>query len=53
MERGTKENELILRSFMKLHLDKLNNDQLNSFIQFLDEPDPKIFKWLTGGLLKH
>lgn len=47
-----KENELIFRSFMQEHLDKMESKYLNEFEELLDEIDPTIFKWLSGGVYK-
>lgn len=49
MERGMKENELIFRSFMAVHLNNLNESELKELEALLDEIDPIIFKWFAGG----
>jgi succinate dehydrogenase flavin-adding protein (antitoxin of CptAB toxin-antitoxin module) len=51
-ERGTRENELILRSFCAEHLDKLDMKQLQQFERLLstdDVSDPDLYKFLTGA----
>jgi succinate dehydrogenase flavin-adding protein (antitoxin of CptAB toxin-antitoxin module) len=51
-ERGTRENELILRSFCAEHLNKMNLSQLQQFERLLstdDVSDPDLYKYLTGA----
>lgn len=42
------ENELILRNYIKEHLQKMNLDNLVLFDRFLSEPDPVMYHWFTG-----
>jgi len=49
MERGTKENELIFRTFYKKHEAALKSDSSlrDEYTKVLDEIDPDLFRWLT------
>tara|TARA_B100002051_G_scaffold242019_1_gene246944 strand:- start:619 stop:882 length:264 start_codon:yes stop_codon:yes gene_type:complete len=45
MHRGTKEMDIILGNFAKIHLDSFSGDDLNEFEKILDIPDDKLFSW--------
>lgn len=53
MERGTKENELIFRSFFVKHENDLKTDSAlrDEYTKILDEVDPDLFSWLTKSML--
>ena len=46
--RGIKELDIILRSFVSKYLDKLNLEELNDLIEFLDNNDEDIYKFKQG-----
>lgn len=46
--RGTKELDLVLGPFANAHLADLNIDELQILNDFLSEPDPDIYDWLSG-----
>lgn len=46
--RGTKELDLVLGPFAAAHLSDLNADELQILSDFLSEPDPDIYDWLSG-----
>lgn len=46
--RGTKELDLVLGPFATAHLDDLNADELQILNDFMSEPDPDIYDWLSG-----
>jgi len=43
--RGTKEMDLLLGSFVKKYIDKLNSSELNDLDKLLFIADDKIYKW--------
>ena len=43
-----KENEIVFRSFIKQHLDTMPAELLPEYEEFLDLPDPDLFKWISG-----
>lgn len=47
--RGTKETDLILGRFADAHLAAFTADQLGRYAALLEEEDPDIYAWLTGG----
>lgn len=46
-KRGTLEADLLLATFAKKELAKLNEEELDEFDRLLDEPDWDIFYWMT------
>eukprot|EP01102_Stenamoeba_stenopodia_P004687 TRINITY_DN15003_c0_g1_i1.p1 TRINITY_DN15003_c0_g1~~TRINITY_DN15003_c0_g1_i1.p1 ORF type:complete len:165 (+),score=41.57 TRINITY_DN15003_c0_g1_i1:55-495(+) len=46
--RGMRENDLILGSFAKEHLNDLSREELREYEKVLDQPDPELFSWFTG-----
>ena len=46
--RGIKELDIILRSFVSKHLNKLNLEELYDLIDFLDNNDEDIYKFKQG-----
>lgn len=46
--RGTKELDLVLGPFASAHLADMNTDELRILSDFLSEPDPDIYDWLSG-----
>ena len=46
--RGTRELDTLLQRFLQSEFDSLNTEQQQIFDQFLDEPDPDIYNWITG-----
>ena len=47
--RGIKELDLILARFAEAHLSTLTADQLGRFEALLANPDPEIYRWISGG----
>ncbi|KAK2461250.1 hypothetical protein APHAL10511_006777 [Amanita phalloides] len=47
-KRGTLESDLLLSTFAKEQLDKMNEKELNEYDRLLDEPDWDIYYWSTG-----
>ena len=45
MHRGTKEMDLLLGNFVKKHIDKFNDIQLNDLAKLLFIEDEIIYKW--------
>jgi antitoxin CptB len=43
--RGTKEMDLLLGSFVKLHIDRFNEEDLKSLDKLLFLEDEVIYKW--------
>ena len=50
--RGIKELDIILRSFVSKHLNKLNLEELYDLIDFLDNNDEDIYKFKQGIKIK-
>lgn len=46
--RGTKELDLVLGPFASANLADMNTDELRILNDFLSEPDPDIYDWLSG-----
>lgn len=46
--RGTKELDLVLGPFANAHLQDMTTDELRILSDFLSEPDPDIYDWLSG-----
>ena len=46
--RGIKELDIILRSFVKMYINKLDTKDLNDLIEFLDNNDDDLFKYKQG-----
>jgi len=47
--RGTKELDTLLQRYLHTDYVLLTPDQQQVFEQFLDEPDPTIYAWITGN----
>lgn len=47
--RGFLESDLLLERFVALHLDRLDERQLDALEALLDEPDQDIWAWATGA----
>ena len=47
--RGTKELDHLLGQFADRHLPAMNEDQLNDFSAFMQEPEPDLMVWLTDS----
>tara|TARA_A100001015_G_scaffold291310_1_gene365305 strand:- start:3924 stop:4178 length:255 start_codon:yes stop_codon:yes gene_type:complete len=47
--RGTKEMDILLSSFVKKHIDKLSNVELNDLKKFLDLEDEIIFNFYQNN----
>jgi antitoxin CptB len=47
--RGMKEVDLILGRFADAYVDQSDAAGLDAFEALLDEPDPVILAWVTGG----
>ena len=45
MHRGTKEMDLLLGNFVKKHIDKFNDIELNDLSKLLFVEDEIIYKW--------
>jgi antitoxin CptB len=46
--RGFREADLILGAFADLHLDGLNEGQLDAFEVLIDQPDHDLYGWIVG-----
>lgn len=46
--RGTKELDLVLGPFASANLADMKTDELRILNDFLSEPDPDIYDWLSG-----
>jgi succinate dehydrogenase flavin-adding protein (antitoxin of CptAB toxin-antitoxin module) len=46
--RGCKEMDIILGNFARLHLNFLNNDELNTYNELLKLPDDTLYKIFTS-----
>ncbi len=47
--RGTRELDLMLGRFADRFIDELTTEQLDRYEALIDEPDPDIFRWVSGG----
>ncbi len=47
--RGMRETDLLLGSFADTEISNLDNSELATFEQLLDQPDAEILGWLTGS----
>ncbi|KAF9208895.1 succinate dehydrogenase assembly factor 2 [Haplosporangium sp. Z 27] len=47
-KRGILETDLLLSTFAKENLGKMNIDECKRFDKFMDEPDWDIYYWVTG-----
>jgi len=45
--RGCKETDLIIGQFAKIHIEKMNDDELQIFNQILQLSDADIYDWYT------
>ena len=46
--RGTREMDLILGPFADAEVAGLTPDELGQYEAVLDQPDPDLYKWITG-----
>ena len=46
--RGTKEMEILLKSFVKNIINKLNNNELEKLLDFLTIDDESLYKYKSG-----
>ncbi len=47
--RGTRELDFMLGRFADRHLDSLTPDQLDRYEALIDQPDPDIYRWVSGS----
>lgn len=47
--RGTRELDLLLGRFADRYMDTLTTAQLDRFEALIDQPDPDIYRWVSGG----
>ncbi len=47
--RGTRELDLMLGRFADLFMDDLTTEQLDRYETLIDQPDPDIYRWISGG----
>ncbi len=47
--RGTRELDLMLGRFADLYIDDLTTQQLDRYEALIDQPDPDIYRWISGG----
>ena len=47
--RGTRELDLMLGRFADCHLGDLSPRQLDCYEALIDQPDPDIYRWISGG----
>ncbi|MEQ8745373.1 succinate dehydrogenase assembly factor 2 [Pyruvatibacter sp.] len=45
--RGIKENDLILGTFADMHIETLNDDDLDAFEQLMEAPDQDVYGWVS------
>ena len=45
--RGTKEMDLLLGSFAKIHVPDFNEAELAEYEALLEENDPDLYNWIT------
>ena len=50
--RGTKEMDILLSNFVKKHIDKFDESQLNELDKFLDFEDNVILDYYLHGIVK-
>ncbi len=46
--RGTREMDLIMGRFADSELAKLDSSALDSFEALMEQPDPDLYKWVSG-----
>jgi antitoxin CptB len=46
--RGTHENDLLLGGFVRDHLDRLTDAEIEALETLMERPDPELADWLTG-----
>ncbi len=47
--RGTRELDLMLGRFADRFINSLTTPQLDRYEALLDQPDPDIYRWISGG----
>ena len=47
--RGTRELDLMLGRFADRFINHLTTEQLDRYEALIDEPDPDIYRWISGG----
>ena len=47
--RGTRELDLMLGRFADRHIDGLTTVQLDRYEALTDQPDPDIYRWISGA----
>ncbi len=47
--RGTRELDLMLGRFADRFMASLTTEQLDRYEALIDQPDPDIFRWVSGG----
>ena len=47
--RGTRELDLMLGRFADRHMDSLTAEQLDRFEALIAQPDPNIYRWISGA----
>ena len=47
--RGTRELDLLLGRFADRYVDGLTPDQLDRYEALIEEPEPDIYRWISGG----
>ncbi len=47
--RGTRELDLMLGRFADRHIDRLTTEQLDRYEALINQPDPDIYRWVSGG----
>ena len=50
--RGTKEMDILLSKFVKKHIDKFNETELNELDKFLDFQDDVIWNYYHHGIIE-
>ena len=49
LHRGCKETDMILGNFAIAHLDKLSDDEIDLYENFINEKDWDIYAWVIGS----
>ena len=50
LHRGCKETDMILGNFASKYLDKLTDEEIDLYENFINEKDWDIYAWITGSI---
>ena len=48
--RGMREMDYVLGTFTNAEIENLNNEEMDQFEALMQEPDPEMYKWLSGSV---